>query len=328
MSKYGAQYTFGKSTYFGGVPGPLPNDGEVLYWDGTNLKAAGSSFLYASDQLKAPDGSAGAPSYSFASGTTTGIYGGAGNMNFSMSGVLRHGFNAIGHYIYSDSALIAMGSSLDLYLYRDAANTLALRNGANAQEFRTYGTYIDASNFSRLAQFGLGDHHYILAEKAGTPVPPRLYIGTGSGGSHMYVQTGGSTRWLFHQSGDYFEPTTDNDCNLGQASYRWKDIYCGTDVHTQGLLVGRDAKTSAHTVAAGESLISCDASSAAFTVTLPAAASHTGRVIYIKKTDSSANAVTVDGNASETIDGALTQAIYLQYECLQLICTGTTWEVV
>ena len=38
----------------------------------------------------------------------------------------------------------------DLALYRDQANTLALRNAANAQAFRLYGTYTDASNYRRL----------------------------------------------------------------------------------------------------------------------------------------------------------------------------------
>ncbi len=75
-------------------------------------------------------------------------------------------------------------------------------------------------------------------------------------------------------------------------------------------------------------MIECDASSAAFTVTLPAAASHDGRVIYVKKTDSSSNAVTIDGNGSETIDGATTVDVLLQYECLQLVCNGTGWSVV
>jgi len=37
----------------------------------------------------------------------------------------------------------------DLRLYRDAANTLAQRNGTNAQEYRLYNTYTDASNYER-----------------------------------------------------------------------------------------------------------------------------------------------------------------------------------
>lgn len=38
----------------------------------------------------------------------------------------------------------------DLILARDAAGTLAQRNGANAQTYNLYGTYTDASNYRRL----------------------------------------------------------------------------------------------------------------------------------------------------------------------------------
>tara|TARA_R110001632_G_scaffold84771_2_gene186686 strand:- start:47 stop:955 length:909 start_codon:yes stop_codon:yes gene_type:complete len=37
----------------------------------------------------------------------------------------------------------------DLYLFRDAANTLAQRNSTNAQTFNLYNTYTDASNYER-----------------------------------------------------------------------------------------------------------------------------------------------------------------------------------
>jgi hypothetical protein len=39
----------------------------------------------------------------------------------------------------------------DLYILRDAANTLAQRNGANAQESRVYGSYTAADNFQRMS---------------------------------------------------------------------------------------------------------------------------------------------------------------------------------
>lgn len=39
----------------------------------------------------------------------------------------------------------------DTILARDAANTLALRNGANAQESRIYGSYTDATNYQRMS---------------------------------------------------------------------------------------------------------------------------------------------------------------------------------
>jgi hypothetical protein len=55
-----------------------------------------------------------------------------------------------------------------------------------------------------------------------------------------------------------------------------------------------------------------NATGGAVTVVLPAAANNTGRDIDVKKTDSSANAVTVDGNGAETIDGSATKVISTQ----------------
>jgi hypothetical protein len=49
---------------------------------------------------------------------------------------------------WNDGANIHSGSA-DTILARDAANTLALRNAANAQTFRVYGTFTDASNHER-----------------------------------------------------------------------------------------------------------------------------------------------------------------------------------
>ncbi len=72
----------------------------------------------------------------------------------------------------------------------------------------------------------------------------------------------------------------------------------------------------------------CDASSAAVTVTLPMAGAYKGVRFYVKKLDSSANAVTIDGNGSETIDGSATQVITTQYICLTVMSDGTQWWIV
>lgn len=63
------------------------------------------------------------------------------------------------------------------------------------------------------------------------------------------------------------------------------------------------------------------------TVTLPAAALNTGRLYVIKKTDLSSNLVTIDGNGSELIDGALTQILGTANEVIGLHCTGSSWAV-
>jgi hypothetical protein len=57
----------------------------------------------------------------------------------------------------------------DLVLHRDAAATLAQRNGVNAQTHRLYGTYTDVSNYRRLTKtMSTGGVAEIKPEGAGT----------------------------------------------------------------------------------------------------------------------------------------------------------------
>jgi len=63
------------------------------------------------------------------------------------------------------------GASLsgpDLRLARDAANTLALRNGVNAQTFRWYQRFTDASNYTRGQVSAASDIVTLSGESAGT----------------------------------------------------------------------------------------------------------------------------------------------------------------
>lgn len=91
----------------------------------------------------------------------------------------------------------------------------------------------------------------------------------------------------------------------------------------------KNNKTANYTVLAGDrnKIILCDATSAAFTVTLLAAATAgDGFTLTIKKTDATTNAVTIDGNASETIDGALTAGLATQYTSMTIISDGSNWN--
>jgi hypothetical protein len=80
-----------------------------------------------------------------------------------------------------------------------------------------------------------------------------------------------------------------------------------------------------------QQLLKVDASGGARTVNLPAAAGTapymTGKIYTIIKTDSSANTVTIDANGSETINGALTYLLTLQYQSVVLWCDGANWFV-
>jgi len=58
---------------------------------------------------------------------------------------------------------------MDIRLYRDAAATLAQRNGTNQQIFRLYNTYTDSSNYERLTITGVaGASVNLTVETLGT----------------------------------------------------------------------------------------------------------------------------------------------------------------
>tara|TARA_R110002020_G_scaffold8645_3_gene34359 strand:- start:680 stop:1078 length:399 start_codon:yes stop_codon:yes gene_type:complete len=70
--------------------------------------------------------------------------------------------------------------------------------------------------------------------------------------------------------------------------------------------------------------------SSAITANLPAAGSaYLGRVVTIMKVDAGSGAVTIDGNASETINGATTVAIpATQFHYRTIMCDGSNWVVI
>jgi len=86
--------------------------------------------------------------------------------------------------------------------------------------------------------------------------------------------------------------------------------------------------TYSGSVPSNAALLLVSASAAPVTVTLPAASGQANRTLRIKKTDGTANAVTIDANASETIDGALTQTLTAQWQVLSLTCDGSAWHLI
>lgn len=87
------------------------------------------------------------------------------------------------------------------------------------------------------------------------------------------------------------------------------------------------SKTTAYTAEVTDSVILCSAAGGAFTVTLPSAVGLAGHVYTIKKTDSSANAVTIATTSSQTIDGAATKTLSTQYSLWQVASDGANWQI-
>jgi hypothetical protein len=85
--------------------------------------------------------------------------------------------------------------------------------------------------------------------------------------------------------------------------------------------------SASYNVLSTDTTILCDTSSNAITVNLPAAASSSGRVIIVNLIDAT-NTATVDGNGSETINGATTQVLTNQYDSITMQCDGAAWYII
>ncbi len=133
-----------------------------------------------------------------------------------------------GGFGWSNSATNA-SSTIDLYLYRDAANTLALRNGANAQAFRVYNTFTDASNYERGFMRWSSNVFQIGTEAGGTGSNRSVSIVSsdtcqiGAGGSALYAFTTAA-----------FRPLTTNTYDIGTSTFTWRDLNLGRNIIQAG----------------------------------------------------------------------------------------------
>jgi hypothetical protein len=107
----------------------------------------------------------------------------------------------------------------DVILARDAPNTLALRNGANAQAFNIYNTFTDASNYERAFMRWATNVLYIGSEKAGTGVARTLSF-----------QTDGTDRWYIATTGHLWG-ALDNTYDIGASgANRPRNVYVAGSV--------------------------------------------------------------------------------------------------
>ena len=191
---------------------------------GTTVLASLSSIggLTLADILTLPVGSAAAPSLRFATSATSGFYQPAGNQVWYSANSAAQ-FRMLQNEIHLRSSLYLGWTSgepdgtFDLALTRDAANTLAQRNGTASQAFNLYKTWTDASNYERLALAYNGDHYWIKTEEAGTGVSRHMYIGPSGSGSFLSFVAGGSNRWSVGGAG-HLTADSDNTYDIGAAA--------------------------------------------------------------------------------------------------------------
>jgi len=228
-------------------------------------------------------------------------------------------------------------------IWREDANTVAQRNGTTAQALYLYKTTDGGSNYARLRfSMGVDDSMslQIFGQKSGTGAYTNVDIGFSN---TQLLRQDGTNATLFGQN---FKPFEDNTYDIGSSSAGWRTGYFDTSVITptltnagtavvaatrlraDGFGTALSSKSADYTAVATDSTLLVDATAAARTITLPAASGATGRIYVVKKTDAGGNSVTVDANASGTIDGATTYVLATQYKFVAIQCDGSNWHVI
>jgi hypothetical protein len=110
----------------------------------------------------------------------------------------------------------AFSGTADLFLRRDAADTLAQRRSTNPQAFRVYNTYTDASNYEQLSISFSSNIARIEALAAGTGVSRLMLIR----GNLLYLRSGASgngSGWDIQTNG-FLYASSDNSLDIGAAT--------------------------------------------------------------------------------------------------------------
>lgn len=119
---------------------------------------------------------------------------------------------------------------------------------------------------------------------------------------------------------------TGNVTLSGNLTLSGANTHSGLMTRSSGLKVKTRA-TSATTVthATTDEVILASGGSGAVTVNLVTAIGNTGLRLTVVKSDAGANAVTLDGNSSETINGAATLALAAQFDRATIVSDGANW---
>lgn len=199
-------------------------------------------------------------------GTFTILMGSAGSVSMQ-SGGLRIQTGSSGFVIFNGTGSLAMPTDGTLRIRNDGATanlpitistTSALfgsggtygdlfefRNSTTAQTLRIYGTFTDASNYSRFKITYSGGVYTCGPEYSGTSTSANVVFGSSGatdatfldGGGALYFRVASTNR--FYSTGNNLLPYTDNAVSLGGTSNRWNKVWVGTGgIDLTGSLVG------------------------------------------------------------------------------------------
>lgn len=148
---------------------------------------------------------------------------------FNINGVAVRQGQGIG---WSNSTTDA-GGGITAGFYSPASNVVEQRNSTNAQTFRVYGTYTDASNYRclEIVASSAAQGQIIRATGAGTGAGANLNLqAVGGGGRVINFGTSSTTFWHINTAGHWFGET-DNTYDIGASgATRPRTGYFGTSI--------------------------------------------------------------------------------------------------
>jgi hypothetical protein len=102
-----------------------------------------------------------------------------------------------------------------------------------------------------------------------------------------------------------------------------------TSLNGSGALSAHLSTTTAasYTILSTDYTVTANATSNVVAITLPLASAQSGRILNVKKTDSSVNAVTVNRSGSDLIDGQTSVSLGTQYQSITIQSDGTNWNI-
>ena len=250
--------------------------------------------------------------------------------NINGSGFLRSTSGGQTTQIQHDGTNGSVSSSTQLLIYS---------NGANATVFHTNSTERWRINSAGHLMAGADNSYDIGA--SGATRPRNVYIaGTTALGGDVTVG-GGTTASLLK----FLEPSgSGTNYTAFKAQAQAGDVTYtlpAADGTSGQLLSTNGSGTLSWATAGGASVLSKSANytvqtsdgsnvvvlcTNTITITLYAASGNSGKIVNIK--NNGTGTITIDANASELIDGALTQVIPTQYVSLSLVCDGTGWAII
>ncbi len=242
-----------------------------------------------------------------------------------------------------------------MYAYQFWADTtlglLKIRNAANSA-WVTIGTLASA-NLGLLPLAGGTMTGALLAVVGGLTTPGISFAGDANTGFYWvsadkfalvvggvammtydaatYAQFNGTSAFLVPIGTTAQRPAGTNGLVRYNSDLTRLEVYSGGSWVGLGVSVQDvvQTKTTTYTALSTDDLILGDTSGGGWTLSLPSSASvGAGKKYKVKKTTNDANALTIDANSTETIDGVLTFALYTQYDSVEIETDGSNWYVI